>query len=147
MMVAMAHGVVFAALAAAALSDLAWRRIPDLCSIAIVAAFALQLAAAPAALGGVLWHLTAGLALFAVGAVLFARGLFGGGDVKLLAALSLFAGWAAVPDILLATALFGGVLALACLVAQRRRWRWTGFLTSEEGIPYGVAIALAGLVV
>ena len=49
--------------------------------------------------------------LFGVGAVAFANGMIGGGDVKFLAAVGLFAGPAHVIDLLLVTALVGGVIA------------------------------------
>ncbi len=53
--------------------------------------------------------------LFGVGAVAFANGMIGGGDVKFLAAVGLFAGPAHVVDFMLVTALVGGVLGLALL--------------------------------
>ena len=47
-------------------------------------------------------------AVFAVGALLFARGLIGGGDVKLLAVATLWAGPTATPALLVWTGLLGG---------------------------------------
>jgi len=54
-----------------------------------------------------------GLLTFACGAVLFALGGIGGGDVKLLAVVALWAGPAQFFDVLLVTTLAGGVLAIA----------------------------------
>jgi prepilin peptidase CpaA len=84
--------------------------------------------------------------------------LIGGGDVKLLAVAALWAGPAAVPSLLLLTELLGGVLALLFLspLARRLTVSWgTGALPpgaelpSGKGapIPYGVAIAMAALIV
>jgi prepilin peptidase CpaA len=92
------------------------------------------------------------------GAVLFARGLIGGGDVKLLAAASLWAGAGALPQLLALTALIGGGLALmflsplgAWLTAVRRvdpSVAGSGVLrVGDTAIPYGVAIATAALIV
>ena len=77
---------------------------------------------------------------FAVLAGLFALGAMGGGDVKLLGALALWiAPWAFL-NLLIVMSLVGGVLTLlfgAWHVARRRR--------EKLAIPYGVAIAMAGL--
>ena len=48
--------------------------------------------------------------VFGAGTAAFAAGALGGGDVKLLAAASLFAGPGLISDFLLVTALAGGVL-------------------------------------
>ncbi len=61
-------------------------------------------------------------AVFLVGAVPFSRGLIGGGDVKLLAAATLWAGADALPPLLLLTALIGGVLALLLLTPLGARF-------------------------
>lgn len=138
----------------AAWQDLRTMQIADTVSLGIVGAFAVW------ALGG--WGLgtlsfaTVGLALacsaalFAAGAAAFAAGALGGGDVKLLAAASLFAGTGLISDFLLVTALVGGVLGVAVLagapisplapaadVTLRTRLR--------GGLPYGPAIAAGGL--
>lgn len=93
-------------------------------------------------------------AVFVGGAVLFSRGLIGGGDVKLLAAASLWAGADAVPPLLVMTALFGGVLALffltplgARITARRAGAASTGggSVARRAPVPYGIAIAAAAL--
>jgi prepilin peptidase CpaA len=63
-----------------------------------------------------------GVAVFGVGTVAFAFGALGGGDVKLLAAVSLFAGPQRLPDFLIITAVperFGRGCAPACRTARR----------------------------
>jgi prepilin peptidase CpaA len=91
------------------------------------------------------------------GSALFARGLVGGGDVKLLAAACLWTGAAGVPRLLLGTALIGGVLALMFLTPLARlsgAGRRLDELQQDQAagagsapIPYGVAIAAASLIV
>jgi prepilin peptidase CpaA len=99
----------------------------------------------------------AALAL-AGGALLFARGLIGGGDVKLFAAATLWAGAGALPRLLALTALIGGGLALLFLsplgprlTAVRRADpapAGSGALrVGRTPIPYGVAISAAALIV
>ena len=93
--------------------------IADAVSLAIVGTFAVW------ALGGLargtMSFTAIGLALacaavvFGAGTAAFAAGALGGGDVKLLAAASLFAGPGLISDFLLVTALAGGVLGLAVL--------------------------------
>jgi prepilin peptidase CpaA len=77
---------------------------------------------------------------FALFVIPFAMGAMGGGDVKLIGALAL---WLPLPwlmKMLVVMAVAGGVLTLAMLAMHRLR--------KAEGnpeIPYGVAIAFAGL--
>ena len=81
------------------------------------------------------------LALFA-GA--FAAGMMGGGDVKLIAALALWLPLVPLLNLLIVMSLAGGVVTLL-MIAERR---WRSKKGSGEGvleIPYGVAIAFAGL--
>jgi prepilin peptidase CpaA len=94
----------------------------------------------------------------AAGAVLFSRGLIGGGDVKLFAAASLWTGAGALPQLLLLTVLIGGGLALLFLsplgpllnAVQRIEASPAATATLLAGptpIPYGIAIAAAALIV
>lgn len=96
--------------------------------------------------------------MLAGGSILFARGVVGGGDVKLFATASLWVGPAAVPKLLLVTSLLGGVLAVAFLTPLgtrlSRRWRARGspigtrmIAAGQVPLPYGTAIAGAALVV
>src|SRR6516164_11534 len=55
------------------------------------------------------------VAVFTAAALLFSRGLIGGGDVKLLAAATLWAGPGATLPLLLLTGLLGGLLGLFAL--------------------------------
>ncbi len=89
---------------------------------------------------GLALQLAVALTTFAVCAGLFALRAMGGGDVKLLTALALWIEPGLFVHLVIATALLGGLLTLCMLVlgAIRRR-------SERLEIPYGVAIALAGL--
>ena len=79
-------------------------------------------------------------ALFGLFAIAFSLGAMGGGDVKMVAALALWLPAGAVLKLLVIMSLAGGVLTLAMLT--RHRAVRSG---AELEIPYGVAIAFAGM--
>ena len=89
---------------------------------------------------GVALQFGVALTTFAVLAALFALRAMGGGDVKLLTALALWIAPALFLKLVIMMALLGGVLTLifgAWHVMRRQR--------EKLAIPYGVAIAMAGL--
>lgn len=107
----------------------------------------LTLALAPAmwgASGLTIWpdialRLLGALLSFALFAAIFTTGKMGGGDVKLITALSL---WFAPKDLiwfLILMSLIGGAISLAMLISARLRQRPT------PDVPYGVAISLAAM--
>lgn len=125
----------------AAIGDWRTREIPNWLNAAIAVAAPLWWWAT----GIELWPDVAvqiGLAaiVFAIFAGFFALGAMGGGDVKLIGALALWFPLAILLPLLMVMAIIGGLLTLAMLVRHR--------LQRAEGrpeIPYGIAIALAGL--
>jgi prepilin peptidase CpaA len=91
-----------------------------------------------------------GTVVFGVGAAAFALGALGGGDVKLLAVVSLFAGPQLLSNFLIITAIAGGLLGLAILAGApigRPEMAGAGPLRARlrSGLPYGPAIAAGGL--
>jgi len=80
------------------------------------------------------------IGVFAVFATLFAMGMMGGGDVKMLAALALWLPAGALVSLLVLMALLGGVVTVITMIHHRLSRR-----IGAVEIPYGVAIALAGL--
>lgn len=78
--------------------------------------------------------------IFALFLTMFAIGVMGGGDVKLLTALALWFAPFTMLQLLVIMSVAGGVLTLAMLAHQKIR-KQTGPLK----IPYGVAITFAGL--
>ena len=101
-------------------------------------------------LADVAMALGCGVVVFGVGAVAFAVGVLGGGDVKLLAAVSLFAGPHHLLNLLFITAIAGGLLGLAILAGTpigRPAMAVAGPIRARlrSGLPYGPAIAAGGL--
>jgi len=81
-----------------------------------------------------------GLGILGVFAGLFALGMMGGGDVKLLAALALWMPAVTMVSLLVLMSLIGGVVTLISVIRHRTQRR-----TGPVEVPYGVAISLAGL--
>lgn len=151
-------------LLAAAASDIARYRIPNTIVYAIVAAFAVG-AAFNLPWPAIGWSVLAGLGMFLLGAGLFALGLFGGGDVKLIAAMALWTGLADLPRFLLVMTAAGGLLGVMWMIKRRRHRPALASSAASptdapstevslsgpssrkmpNRIPYGVAIAAAGL--
>ncbi len=124
----------------AAMCDVARLRIPNSACLAIVGLFPVFAATAP---GGFPWLLAGVIsaALLILGLIAFSHGLMGGGDVKLMSAVALWAGPERVLDFLFATALAGGALAVLMTA-------WLRFALLDHGpmigrkLPYGVAIGI-----
>lgn len=156
-----ALAVLVAALLGAAVSDIRRYLIPNRYPAAIALAYCLYAASQP--LDQTLWGLAAGGVAFVFCAILFASGIIGGGDAKLLAATALWAGPSLAPSFLMYTVLAGGLLALAWLTPFRRLMPAapqtaepsveTGAAQSglrsrfHQPTPYGAAIAAGGFYV
>ncbi|MCB9959989.1 MAG: prepilin peptidase [Rhodospirillaceae bacterium] len=137
---------------AAAVGDIRRFRIPNALPAAVVGLFAVRVAV----LGlwhEALWSVLVAAIVLAVGFGLFVMRWLGGGDVKLIAAISLWAGPEQIFLFVYTIALTGGVMALGLLVSltlavvsaklrgkegQRRPLR-------GQRLPYGVAIAVGAL--
>jgi prepilin peptidase CpaA len=150
--------LLFAALlVTGAVRDLTSFKIPNWISIALTVGFvpAGFLAwTAGAGLGALSLNLAVGAAAFVAGVAMFAAGLFGGGDAKLLAAAGLWLGWPAAGTYVMVTGLAGGLLAGVLLALRSPQLRplagaapgWIGRLAIPgESVPYGVAIAAGAL--
>lgn len=149
---------VFAAvMGIAAYEDFRRLVIPNLLPAILCVAWPVHAAAAPS-LVEIGTTIGCALAVFVVGAALFARGFLGGGDVKLLAAATLWAGAAGTPSLLVLTGILGGALTLflllpfgAQLAAAGRALLAPSALGADpdaaKSVPYGVAIAGASLIV
>jgi prepilin peptidase CpaA len=102
----------------------------------------------------VLSDVSCGLTVLAITFAMFSMRWIGGGDAKLAAATALWMGWGALVDYGVAASIFGGVLTLALLTARAAplpalvaRVPALGRLhDSKCGVPYGIALAAAGLV-
>lgn len=96
-------------------------------------------------------HYGVGVGLLALGALLFSRGVIGGGDAKLLAACGVWMGLWGFADFLILMAVAGGALAVIVLAWRSRvedgESHPLPWLDKSEngiaGLPYGVSIAVA----
>jgi prepilin peptidase CpaA len=144
-----------AMMAFAASSDLLTMTISNRISIILIAGFfalALLVGMSPS---DMLSHLAAGGAVLVVAFVFFARGWIGGGDAKLAAVTGLWLGFDFLPAYLIYASLFGGLLTLMiirfrgtpipmALIGQE----WAERLhRANAGIPYGIALAAAALLI
>ncbi|MFO1036219.1 MAG: prepilin peptidase [Geminicoccaceae bacterium] len=146
-------------LAYAAWRDVALRTIPDACSIALLVLGILV--RAPLGPTAVLTSLGVALLLFVLLVLLHARGLLGGGDVKLAAALAVGLSPLATYRFLFLTVVIGGVLGVLYLLVSRhmpvpalqrgralpaRVWAVESRrIRGRVSLPYGLAIAAAGI--
>jgi prepilin peptidase CpaA len=100
-------------------------------------------------------HIAAGALVLAVGFLFFSRGWIGGGDAKLAAATALWLGWSHLYEYLLYASLLGGVLTFGILEFRKRSLPsalagqpWAVRLHEPAGgVPYGIALAAAALLV
>lgn len=128
-----------AILAYAAWNDLATRTIPDQLSLALlVLGIGSRLLEGP---GAALSSLAAATIVGIGFLFLHARGMIGGGDVKLIAALAAGIAPSALPDLLIAIALSGGVLGVAYLMLARVMPRPA--LRPQAALPLRVAVVEA----
>ncbi len=148
--------VVFPFLMAyAAASDLLTMLIPNRISLALIGAFAALVCTGVMSWSEIGAHLGAGGLVLAVSFTLFAFGVIGGGDAKLAAATALWLGLDGLLDYLLVASVLGGGLTLAILAARSHplpqpvaRLPFALHLHDQKtGIPYGIALAAAALLV
>jgi prepilin peptidase CpaA len=143
------------AMALAAATDLFTMTVPNRIALVLVGSFFVV-----APLAGLGWtdiglHVALALAALGVTFIFFWFGWIGGGDAKLFAATCLWLGPEAMLAYSVYAALLGGGLTLLLLA-----WRgmplpvtlishdWLARLHSpKEGVPYGIALAAAGLLV
>ncbi|MGD8325923.1 MAG: prepilin peptidase [Sphingomonadales bacterium] len=139
----------------AARSDLASFRIPNAISLTLLLTAPLfwwALDSHPNLVFAGVWpSLLTALVVFAIGFGLFATGLMGAGDVKLMSVLALWIGPAFAARIFTLIVLAGGVVALIIAIRAllKRRATQDGSKHSPIGkqhVPYGVAIAFGGWV-
>ncbi|MDE1916111.1 MAG: prepilin peptidase [Sphingomonadales bacterium] len=128
------------ALAFAAATDMRRRQIDNWLNAGIALGAPLFWWAQGLSLAQIGWQLAVTLAAFVVLAALFAIRAMGGGDVKLLTALALWIKPLWFVHLLTVMALAGGLLTLGM-----GAWHVTRRQKGKLSIPYGIAIALAGL--
>lgn len=126
---------------AAAISDLRSRTIPNQLNCIIgLAALPLWLLSDFAPWPDAALQIAAAFGIFLIFFTLFTMGMMGGGDVKMIAAIML---WVPVPMMLPTLAVMavaGGLLSAGMLIHSKIRKS-----DARIEVPYGVAIAAAGL--
>jgi prepilin peptidase CpaA len=144
-----------AVMAFAASSDLFTMTIANRVSLILVAGFGLLAVLIGMSPGNMLSHVGAAAAVLSVVFLFFTRGWIGGGDAKLAAATVLWLGFAHLADYLVYASLFGGALTLAIIQFRAmplpqlfvgREWA-ERLHRSDGGVPYGIALAAAALLV
>lgn len=141
-------GVVFFCLCLyAAGHDFSCLKIPNWLNLAIAALFIPAAGVSGLPLEMVGGHVIAGVVAFVLGYGLFAFGIIGGGDAKMLPGVLLWLGPDAALPFLFYMAMAGGVLTLCLIIARKAvpveivPGKIRASFEEKAGVPYGVAIA------
>ena len=144
-----------ALMAFAASSDLFTMTISNRVSLALIAGFLMMAAMIGMPAEQVMWHVGTAAGVLTVTFVFFARGWIGGGDAKLAAATALWLGPEQLMNYFLYASILGGILTL--FMIRFRLIPLPAFLAGREwverlhrldaGVPYGIALAAAALMV
>jgi prepilin peptidase CpaA len=142
-------------MAFAASSDLFTMTIANRISLILIGGFGLLAIMTGMGASDILLHVGAGSAVLIVAFALFSFGWIGGGDAKLAAATALWLGFNHLFDYLIYSSILGGALTL--LLIQFRMFPLPHVLAGRDwierlhrrggGIPYGIALAAAALLV
>jgi prepilin peptidase CpaA len=144
-----------ATMAFAASSDLFTMTIANRVSLILIGGFGLLAIMTGMSATDALLHAGAGASVLVAAFALFSFGWIGGGDAKLAAATALWFGFNHLFDYLIYSSILGGALTL--LLIQFRMFPLPHMLTGRDwierlhrrggGIPYGIALAAAALLV
>jgi prepilin peptidase CpaA len=143
-------------MAFAAVSDLLTMTISNKLTLALLGAFVILAPLSGMELPVIGTHFAAGFIVLAIAFACFAFGWIGGGDAKFAAVATLWLGAASAVEFLVYASLIGGLLTLALLTFRRQqvlpafmvRQPWILKLhETQTGVPYGIALAAAGLIV
>jgi len=141
-------------MALAATSDLLTMKISNRLVLLLMAGFFVLALVLDFSLQQFMMHIAAGALVLVFAFAFFAFGWIGGGDAKLAAATSLWLGFGITLPYLVYSALLGGILTIGLLLIRRYplpamlgRVEWIARLHDQKtGIPYGIALAVAGLI-
>lgn len=142
-------------MAYAASSDLLTMRIANWLVLSLVVAYGVLAFFAHLPLADIGVSIAAAVIVLVIAFAFFAFGWIGGGDAKLVSATTLWVGFGLMLPFLIYAALLGGGLTLLILAIRRyplpaalQRVRWIDRLhDAKSGVPYGIALAIAGLLV
>jgi prepilin peptidase CpaA len=138
----------------AASSDLMTMTISNRLSLALAGGFFLLSIVTGMSLAAIGVHLGAAALVLVFAFGFFAQGWIGGGDAKLAAATALWFGFGFLLDYLVYAALFGAALTLLLILFRKlplpgvlARQNWILRLHEKVGVPYGIALAAAALLI
>jgi prepilin peptidase CpaA len=142
-------------MAFAASSDLLTMRISNKLVLLLTAAFFVLALFTRMPLNEIGMHVACAVLVLVFAFAFFAFGWIGGGDAKLVAATTLWLGFGIMLPYLIYASLLGGALTLLLLAARRwplperlRAIPWIDRLhDSKTQVPYGIALAAAGILV
>lgn len=141
---------VMVVLIIAAISDIRHRRIRNILPLILIGLYGVFILTAQLQSDtyqvNIINGLLTGSLTLAGGLVLFALGAMGGGDVKLAAALSLFAGTQYIAEVLILIALSGGLVTGVTWAYTKLRQKQNKVdAANRHSVPYGVAISISGI--
>ncbi len=142
------------ALVYAGVMDVATMKIRNALVLALAAGWLLLAPLAGFGAAELWWSFALAATVFAITFVFFALGWIGGGDAKLAAATAIWLGFDHLGAYALSASALGGLLTVSIIVL--RKWPLPGVLLARQwaarlhepgtGIPYGIALASAGLI-
>lgn len=150
---AMLLGFLFLTLCGA-FHDILSYRIPNWISVAVIVLFVPYAVSVQISLPDIGLHLGLFALVLAIGFILFAGGLIGGGDAKLVAACALWLGPSGITTFLIYTGMTGMALAATLILLRNLSvpvWVMSNpvyvrLSDKEMGAPYGVAIAAGAMI-
>ena len=142
-------------MAFAGASDLVSMTISNKVSLVLMAGFMIFAFLIGMPWEAIAWHWGIFAVVLLVGFALFAFGAIGGGDAKLAASTALWLGWEHSMSYFVIAAFLGGMLTLLILRLRTmplpERVSNVGWIArlyrADEGIPYGIALAAAAIMV
>jgi prepilin peptidase CpaA len=137
----------------AAVNDWRFRTIENRVNAAIALLFPLAALAFNMPWEQFAWHITTGLVMFLVCAPAFFVGIIGGGDAKMIPAVSLWFGWTSLLPFLMLMAISGLVLALIVVLilalhseeCVERDSMCRQRVSTKISVPYAVAISVGAI--
>lgn len=142
-------------MAFAASTDLLTMTISNRVSLVLTAGFFALALASGTSVGIVVSHIGAGFLVLLFAFVCFARGWIGGGDAKLAASTALWLGPEQLLNYLVSASILGGLLTI--FIISFRTWPLPRALAGQSwvlrlhrpdaGVPYGIALAAAALLI
>ena len=142
-------------MAFAGTSDLISMTISNKVSLALMAGFVIFALLIGMPMSVIVWHWAIFAVVLLIGFGLFTLGAVGGGDAKLAASTALWLGWEHSMSYFIIAAFLGGLLTLVILRIRAMPLPdavsdigWIARLyRADQGIPYGIALAAAAILV